>query len=189
MFAWVMFSGGAHWRWGSLSTSEERPGGRSSVTRVAKRWCRWRDERQKYRPAVWRIAFGPSPNGVPHSWARSSHSSGLHKPNPSNWVPPGPKGNSVSREQALHRAGTSHSPCWCPGTGTIPGVTLQLLTATQLFTGRLWTLHVQRASVLQGRGPQLPESVLPVPGQATQMLQDKGERRNHTFSPANYSPS
>ena len=64
---WVMFSGGAHWRWVSLSTSEERLDGYPSLTLMAERWCWWRNERQIHCPAAWRISSGPSPNGVPHS--------------------------------------------------------------------------------------------------------------------------
>lgn len=62
-----MFSGGAHWQGESLSTSEERPDGHPRLTLMVKRRCWWRGELREYCPAAWRIPFGPSANGVPHS--------------------------------------------------------------------------------------------------------------------------
>lgn len=101
-----------------------------------------------------------SPNSIPHSGMDQKQTFlGLPRPNPSKWVPAGPKGNSLSWEQAWHLVATSHSPCCCPGTGTIPRITLQLLTATTAPGGaslmdHLWPQwHVQWPICSAGQWP------------------------------------
>lgn len=182
-----MFSGGAHWRWESLSTSKKMLDGHPSLTLVVKRWCWWRGDLQKYRPAAWRISFVWSPNGVPHSGTDQKQT--LLRTTPALSQQLGPSWTQgqfpvMGTDSAPH----GHFPLsllvprgWCSPTGHSPASHRLHSSWPCIFQGPL----VAPTAWLSGH--QSCRAAAPGSGQATQTLQDKGERRNRTFSPANYS--
>lgn len=132
----------------------------------------------------------PQTASLTQAWTRSRHFLRLPKPSPRNWVPPGPRaitcpGNRrctlwvlptlPTGAQGLSQSHRSHSSFSQP-----PQLLVVYLS---------WTIcgpngMSKRTSVLQGSGPWLPGSMSPAPSWATQVLQGKRERRNHTFHPA-----
>ena len=135
----------------------------------------------------------PQMVSLPQAWTRSRHSVGL--PKPSSGVPAGPKGNSLSWEQALPLMGTSHSPCWCPGTGMILQVIFQLPTATTppgsaSFMDYLWPQwHVHWDISSAEQWPPTPSKHAASSWSGNSDVERQGREEKSHLSPSKFLPS
>lgn len=184
---WIMFSGGAHWRWESVSTSEERLDGHLNLTLMA-------GAEINCRNIAWVLAgfplAHPQTASLTQAWTRSRHFFATTQDQSQKLDPTWTQGNYLSWEQALHLVGTSHSPHWCPGTVTIAQVTLQLLTATTApggasLMGHLWPqCHVQEDVCSAGQWPLAPRKYV-----ASSQLGNSGLARQEREEKSHLSPS